>query len=49
MYKGRARVLTGVQVAQNKQWVDDGVPKGEAARCLGIGQTILYTYLSPQK
>ena len=41
VYKGRAKVLTGVQVAQAKQWVADGVPKAEVARRLGVGRTTL--------
>ena len=45
VYKGRAKVLTGAQVAQARQWVADGIPKAEVARRLGIGRTTLYKYL----
>ncbi|MGP5115083.1 recombinase family protein [Corynebacterium casei] len=45
VYKGRAKALTGEQLAQAQEWVDAGVPKAEVARRLGIGRTTLYSYL----
>ena len=45
VYKGRARALTGEQVAQARAWVNAGVPKAEVARRLGVGRTTLYSYL----
>nr|WP_246014453.1 recombinase family protein [Corynebacterium endometrii] len=37
VYKGRAKVLTGGQVAQARQWVADGVPKAEGPADSGSG------------
>ena len=44
VYKGRARALTDKQVAQAREWVDNGVPKAEIARRLKVGRTTLYAY-----
>lgn len=49
VYKGRAKALTEAQLAQAYAWVDQGVPKAEVARRLGIGRTTLYNYLQLKK
>ena len=49
VYKGRAKALTGEQLAQAQEWVTAGIPKAEAARRLGIGRTTLYNYLNQHK
>ncbi|ART22542.1 transposase (plasmid) [Corynebacterium striatum] len=46
VYKGRAKVLNGEQIAQARTWVSEGIPKAEVARRLGIGRTTLYKYLN---
>ncbi|MEJ5929194.1 helix-turn-helix domain-containing protein [Corynebacterium sp. H128] len=43
---GRAPALTTTQVTQAREWVNDGIPKAEIARRLGIGRTTLYKYLA---
>lgn len=48
-YKGRAKALTDGQLAQAYAWVDQGVPKAEVARRLGVGRTTLYNYLKLKK
>ena len=48
-YKGRAKALTDDQLTQAHEWVDQGIPKAEVARRLGIGRTTLYNYLQLKK
>ena len=46
VYKGRAKVLNEEQIVQARTWVEEGIPKAEVARRLGIGRTTLYKYLA---
>lgn len=46
VYKGRAKALTPDQVDTARLWVDQGVPKAQVARRLGIARATLYKYLS---
>lgn len=46
VYKGRANVLSEEQIMQARTGVNEGIPKAEVARRLGIGRTTLYKYLN---
>lgn len=48
VYKGRAKALTCDQVDKARIWIDQGVPKAQVARRLGIARATLYKYLAEE-
>ncbi len=48
-YKGRARSLSAVQIADAKQMIAGGVPKAKVASLLGVSRSTLYRAIAPVK
>jgi len=46
-YKGRARSLSAVQIADAKQMIAGGVPKAKVASLLGVSRSTLYRAIAP--
>jgi DNA invertase Pin-like site-specific DNA recombinase len=45
VYKGRQKSLKPEQIEEAKQLIEQGIPKAEVARRLGVGRMTLYRYL----